>query len=92
MVLKALNVLNLSGFRFPILASLYFYMVQINMHLLLGMKIKMHMEAVLGFVPRIVLASFSWLFHRTIIECFALLKRKFILVKINLWVRLVFST
>ncbi len=79
------------GFIVSILASIIFYIVQIA-PAGPGYENQSAYEAVLGFVPRIVVASLVGYFAGQVLNSFVLVKIKKRAGEKNLWVRLIAST
>lgn len=88
---KASKRVIITGFVTSILASTIFYLVQIA-PVGPGYENQSSYEAVLGFVPRIVLASLIGYFIGQVLNSLVLVRLKAKFGEKKLWVRLVFST
>ncbi|QPK94561.1 queuosine precursor transporter [Actinomyces sp. zg-332] len=88
---KASKRVIVTGFIVSVVASTIFYIVQLS-PVGPGYENQAAYEAVLGFVPRIVLASLTGYFVGQILNSIVLVKIKARFGEEKLWVRLVFST
>ena len=89
--LKAARTCIYLGFAFAILAALTFYLIQLSPPAD-GWGNQKAFEAILGFVPRIVLASICGFLVGQLLNAYVLLKIKERTKEKALWVRLVGST